>query len=48
MKDLEQIEKIKDRINERLTNLNINIKVDASFIMMLVLLLEELETTPNK
>jgi hypothetical protein len=41
--DLKRVEDIKKSINERLKNLNIEIEVDANFIMMLSLLLEELK-----
>ena len=43
MTDLKKVEEIKKRLNERLKNLNIEIEVDANFIMMLSLLLEELK-----
>ena len=38
MSDLDKIVKIKDKLNERLKSLNINIQVDASFVTMLILL----------
>lgn len=40
---IEDIEKVKANINRRLADLEIGIKVDTSFIIMLSLLLEELE-----
>jgi hypothetical protein len=43
LKDLKRIEDIKARLNERLKNLNIEIEVESSFIMMVSMLLEELQ-----
>jgi hypothetical protein len=43
MKDLEKINKIKLSLNKKLSDLDIQIKVDSSFIIMLLLLLEEIK-----
>jgi len=46
--DLKKVEEIKKRLNERLKNLNIEVEVDAGFIMMLSLLLEELKESQDE
>lgn len=45
---IEDLETVKANINRRLTDLEVNIKVDTSFIIMLSLLLEEIEKLKQK
>jgi hypothetical protein len=48
MLTLKDVEEIRPRLNKRLEELNLSIKVDANFIMMLCLLLEELEAKKSE
>ena len=40
---LKDVEELRPKLNKRLEELNLGIKVDANFIMMLCMLLEELK-----
>jgi hypothetical protein len=41
--DLNKLEALKARLNQRLEGLDIKIRVDSNFLMLMILLLEELK-----
>ena len=43
MQDLGKVLEIKESLNKKLSDLSIDIKVDANFIIILMLLLDELK-----